>query len=155
VETNARALEQVVVTQRRELGRNLDALQDEARALVDEAKALVDWRQQFRKHTGATLAVAATVGVVVGMATAPRRRHQRPLFAAPAAAPEPVLRRATNVVRAIDPQDRAGRAVGELRDGVVDALVGLASAKAAELLGRVLPGFNEQVVRGRGYSGSR
>jgi len=154
VETDARALEQVVVTQRRELGRNLDALQDEARALVDEAKALVDWRQQFRKHVGATLAVAATVGVVVGMATAPRRRHQRPLFA-PAVAPEPALRRATSVVRAIDPQDRAGRAVGELRDGVVDALVGLASAKAVELLGRVLPGFNDQVARGRAYSGSR
>lgn len=144
METDARTLEQLVVSQRRELGRNLDALQDEARALVD-------WRQQFRKHAGATLAVAATVGAVVGMITA-RRRRQRPVFSPVAS--EPAFRRATNMVRALDPQDRAGRAASELRDGVVDALVGLASAKAVDLLGRVLPGFNEQ-IRGRASAGTR
>ncbi len=123
--TETRALEQLIVERRRDLDRNMEALRDEARALVD-------WREHYRKHTGAAIGVAVAAGVLAGFMTASRRPASRRMdFDA--------RRRAQGLLRAIDPHERTAHAAAEIRDGLVSALVGLVSAKVVDALGRVVP----------------
>jgi len=129
VDRDPRALEELIAQRRQDLGRNLDALEDEARALVD-------LRRHYRNHTGTALALAAAAGTFIGLMTArPRRRM---------ASPSATGQRAQRVLHAIDPDNRAVRAAADIRDGIVDALVGVAAAKVADVVSQLIPGFQNR-----------
>lgn len=121
-------IEQHLVTEREELGRNLDEM--EARV-----KDMTDPKVYFDKHTGWVLGSAVAAGfilaVAVGKANAKPKesepgRHQRDRAGSPMFGPTRVNRFAETV------------------ETIFDGLVGVASGKLHSFIENAVPGFQKQ-----------
>jgi hypothetical protein len=130
---DTRQIEHDIRAERKDLDRNLHELEAQARALTD-------WRTHYRNHAGATLSVAFGSGLLMGLLVGGRRNGHRP------AAPAPPRSRSVgfNALRALGDNPRARQQVGEIWDRILETLIGVASAKAVDVLGSVVPGFRNE-----------
>jgi hypothetical protein len=130
---DARQIEREIRTERDNLGRNLQELQRQTRELAD-------WRTHYRNHAGSFLAAAFGGGLAIGLLSVQRGRQQFP-----AEAPRSRFRPAGfSALRAIGDNPRARRQVGDTWQQILDTLIGLASAKAINVLGSYVPGFRHE-----------
>lgn len=130
---DARQIERQIRAERDNLGRNLQELQRQTRDLTD-------WRTHYRNHSGAVLAAAFGGGLLAGVLSAGRGRE---IF--PSEAPRPRFRPAgLSALRALGDNPRARHQVGETWEQILDTLIGLASAKAIDVLGSYVPGFRHE-----------
>lgn len=137
-------IERDIVTERSELGRNLEELETKARALAD-------WRTHYRNHAGLALGVvfgtAVVAGALIGRSRTPRVHTPRP----------------ERVARPSEPREpsRYRRHLEETWQGVTAALLGVATAKAIDVVSDLVPGFRDHYGQrtpeaGRaGYAGER
>ena len=136
---DTRRIEEEIRAERRELGRNLKTLEFHARDLTD-------WRRHYRRHIGAVLAVAFTTGALIGLKSAgagPRpMARQRP-------DPSSAARPGFNPIGLIRDNPRARQVVGNKWDGILEALINVASAKAVQWIARVIPEFEEEYAAAR------
>lgn len=134
---DARAIEEAIRMERHELGRNIDHLQE-------RTKALTDWRAQYRNHAGASLALAFGGGVALGLLA--RRSNARPAYSYQDHRPEAEPSRPVGFhpLKAIGENPKVRQQVGEVWDEILEALITIASAKAVDLLGSVVPGFRDE-----------
>jgi len=133
---DARSIEEAIRFERHELGRNIDELQE-------RTKALTDWRSQYRNHAGASIALAFGGGVALGLLA--RRASPRRSYAyADRPDPEPSRPVGFHPLRAIGENPKVRQQVGEVWDEILEALITVASAKAVDLLGSVVPGFRDE-----------
>lgn len=145
-------IERDIVTERSELGRNLEELETKARALAD-------WRTHYRNHAGLALGVvfgtAVVAGALIGRNRAPRVHVQRLVDPRP-----------ERVVRPSEPKtprepSRYRRHLEDTWQNVTAALLGVATAKAIDVVSDMVPGFRDHygqrsVEAGRvGYAGER
>ena len=145
---DTRQIAQEIRAERHELGRNLDELQQ-------QAKALTDWRTHYRRHAGPTLAVAFSGGVILGLLASgsSSNRSRRRLVPADYVSPEPAMPpqdpqtlkpRKLAALKTLADNPRARRQVGDAWDHMLEALIGVASAKAIDLIANVVPGFRDE-----------
>ena len=141
---NTSQIEREIRAERTELGRNL-------RELETKARDMTDWRTHHRNNPGLFMGMAFSGGFVFGLLTLPSRRtatrdfesYEEPFEAA--AAPRPKLR----VPRVLtETRDLAGRQLGQTWEHIASALLGVASAKAVELVAEMIPGFRDHYERG-------
>jgi len=143
-------IEQDIMAERNELGRNLQLLENKARSLAD-------WRTYFRNHPFAMMGIALGGGVLLGVltrnVTSEGSEYDADHLIEPDdshyAAPSPFASSAS----------RAKRQFGDTWDHIADALLAVASAKAIEFVGQKVPGFREQFAarhpEHRGFSSGR
>lgn len=144
---DTRQIAQEIRAERNNLGRNLDELQQ-------HAKDLADWRTHYRRHAGPTLAVAFSGGVILGLLASGSRSTggRRRLVPADYASPEPemppgpqsVKPRRLAALKTLADNPRARRQVGDTWDHMLEALIGVVSAKAIDLIANVVPGFRDE-----------
>ena len=131
-----RAIEEAIRMERHELGRNIDHLQERARALAD-------WRTQYRNHAGASLALAFGGGIALGLLA--RRSGSRPRYSyTDRPDVEPSRPVGFHPLKAIGENPKVRQQVGEVWDEILEALITVASAKAVDMLGSVVPGFRDE-----------
>jgi hypothetical protein len=134
---DARAIEETIRLERQELGRNIDHLQE-------RTKRLTDWRSQYSDHAGVSLALAFGGGVALGL-LARRSGSARSAYAYDrTAAPDASRPAGFNPLKAIGENPKVKRQVGEVWDEILESLITIASAKAVDLLGSVVPGFRDE-----------
>lgn len=121
-------IERDLAAERADLGRNLDALQTKARELTD-------WRHHYRNHPGQLLAVALAGGVVLGIMAGGKPTARRRTLASSADPMQP------------HPRNRALDRLEQDWHHISDALMGVASAKVMEFVGKLVPGFRDQLHR--------
>jgi hypothetical protein len=130
---DARQIEREIRAERDHLGRNLQELQRQTRELTD-------WRTHYRNHAGPFLAAAFGGGLAIGLLSI---RHGRETFRSEA--PQPRFRPARfSALRALGDNPRARHQVGETWQQILDTLIGVASAKAIDVLGSYVPGFRHE-----------
>ncbi len=100
--------------------------------LEDKVKSVTDWRQQYQKHPGAFLAVAAGAGLLLALLTRGRASAAVPV------APEPVA--------PPPPRTRAHGDVDHSISTVKSALIGVAATKAISALSKLVTGFEDQLA---------
>ena len=111
-------------------------LRSNFRELESKVRTATDWRHYYEKNTGAALAVAAGAGVLISMLSRTRTTPSSPsTITAPSSQGTP--RQASRVA------DEALEAWNTTKS----ALVGVAASQIHSLLGRLVPGFNEQVKK--------
>ena len=133
-------IEEEIRAERHELGRNLKTLEY-------QAKDLADWRRHYRRHAGAVLAVAFATGALIGLTieecTRPRpMARPRPDMSHPAKA-------GFSPIGLIRDNPRARQVVGDKWDGILEALINVASATAVEWISHAIPGFREEHTAAR------
>ena len=130
---DTRQIEREIRAERDDLGRNLQELQRQTRDLTD-------WRTHYRNHSGAVLAAAFGGGLIIGLLSAP---HGRQRF--PSEVPRTRFRPAgLGALQALGDNPRARQQVGETWEQILDTLIGVASAKAIDVLGSYVPGFRHE-----------
>jgi hypothetical protein len=130
---DTRQIERDIRIERNNLDRNLHELEA-------QAKALTDWRTHYRNHPAASLSVAFGGGLLMALLVGGRRNgHAAPRMAS-AATPRP-RSAGFNALRALGDYPRARQQVSETWERILETLIGVASAKAVDLLGSVVPGF--------------
>lgn len=147
---DTRQIAQVIRAERHDLGRNLDELQQ-------QAKALTDWRTHYRRHPGTSLGLAFGSGMILGLlASGSRARGGRnrgwssslagfTRTSAESATPDSPSRPSRlAALKHLADNPRARRQVGDAWDHMLEALLGVASAKAIDLISNVIPGFREE-----------
>lgn len=135
---DARAIEEAIRMERHELGRNIDHLQE-------RTKALTDWRLQYRNHAGVSIALAFGGGVALGLLARRAGSSSRGSYAyANRTDAEPSRSVGFNPIKAIGDNPKVKQQVGEVWDEILEALITIASAKAVDLLGSVVPGFRDE-----------
>ena len=135
-------IEDEIREKRDNLGRNLDELEDKARELAD-------WRTHYRNHSAAFVGAAFGVGVVLALATIPRRSHTNDVTDLELdTSHDPYRDRPRYAARqSHGTASKALRHVGETWEQIADALLRTASTKAIELVGEFVPGFRDNVRR--------
>ena len=126
VETTAQIETHIEVT-REHLGANLDALER-------KIKSATDWREYFQSTPMTLLGAAFAGGAMLAIATGVRhnRRGSR-LVQSAKSAPQPRSSHADEVVTMLD--------------HIKGALVGMAATKMKDVVGQVVPGFQEEFDR--------
>ena len=133
---DARTIEEAIRMERHELGRNIDHLQE-------RAKALTDWRSQYRNHAGASIALAFGGGIALGLLA--RRSGSRSSYSyADRPDAEPSRAVGFHPLKVIGDNPKVRQQVGQVWDEILEALITVASAKAVDLLGSVVPGFRDE-----------
>jgi hypothetical protein len=125
-----------------------DALRSNFDELEAKVKSVTDWRRHFERHPGASMAAALGAGAVLAtMVGRQSRRRGEALssgsagqFRASAGASASGVREPGGTARAI-------------WDPLRDALIGVAVMRATGFLEQILPGFQEQLKRGRKANG--
>jgi len=120
-------IERDIAAERNELGRNLQLLESKARSLAD-------WRTYFRNHPFAMMAVALGGGVVLGALTTGRMHTSEPQTSEGFAARRDIESDYPGVSHFSSSAGRARRQLGDTWDHIADALLGVAAAKAIELV---------------------
>jgi hypothetical protein len=148
---NTSQIEREIRAERTELGRNL-------RELETKARIMTDWRTHHRNNPGLFMGLAFSGGVVLGLLSMPRRAATRDFetYEEPFdAAPVPPRRR-LRVPRVVtETRDLAGRQLGQTWEHIASALLGVASAKAVELVAEMIPGFRDHYEGGADDAGAR
>jgi hypothetical protein len=165
VDEDTRAIEREILVEREELSGTL-------RELESHARQLTDWRRYYRKHTGAALGATFGAGMVAGLITrksngASRRSTRRvqatssPESWEPGWEPDetPVVRqrRSSAAVRGLknlSQTTRAGQHLADTAAGILNALLGVVSAKAVDVVSHLVPGFRDEYHSRRGVAGS-
>ena len=142
---DTRRIEDEIRAERVELDRNLHTLESKARELAD-------WRTHYRRHTGAALALAFGVGILLGGKGRTNghggvRRHAT--LVAPTERSDSSLSSRTarvgfNALRMIGDNPRARYQVSETWQNVLETLVAMATGKAVRWLGSLVPGFSDE-----------
>ena len=148
-------IERDIAAERNELGRNLQLLENKARALTD-------WRTHFQNHPLAMMGVALGGGALLGALTSgigagafTSGDEDLPEHFEP---PEPRYHHQPSALS--ESATKLKHQFGDTWDRIADALLAVASAKAIEFVGEKVPGFREQFSaknpdhRG-GYTGGR
>lgn len=105
--------------------------------------APADWRAQYRSHAGVSLALAFGGGIALGLLA--RRSGSRSSFSYPDRPDaEPARPVGFHPLKAIGENPKVRQQVGEVWDEILEALITVASAKAVDLLGSVVPGFRDE-----------
>ena len=147
---NTSQIEREIRAERTELGRNL-------RELETKARTITDWRTHHRNNPGLFMGLAFSGGLVLGLLTTPSRRSGTRDFESyeePFDAP-PAPRRRLHVPRVVtETRDLAGRQFGQTWEHIASALLGVASAKAVELVAEMVPGFRDHYERGGDGTGA-
>lgn len=133
-------IEEEIRAERRELGRNLKTLEF-------QAKDLADWRQHYRRHAGAVLTMAFATGALIGL-TSRGAGARRPM-----ARPRPDTARPAQAgfspIGLIRDNPRARQVVGDKWNGILEALINVASATAVEWISNAIPGFRDEYTAAR------
>jgi len=144
---NTSQIEREIRAERTELGKNL-------RELESKARDMTDWRTHHRNNPGLFMGLAFSGGLVLGLlSTSSRRGGTRDFesYEEPFDAPSESPRRRLRVPRVVaETRDLAGRQLGQTWEHIASALLGVASAKAVELVGEMIPGFRDHFERGGG-----
>lgn len=119
-------IEREIRAERHQLDRNLTALEVKARQLAD-------WRTYYRHNPAVVLGLALGGGMVLG---------------AWAAGGPPSREAGRHHARTSPRRSVAGQRLEETWQSISDALLGVASARVMSLIGSVVPGFEEELVRG-------
>ena len=127
-------IEREIRSEREELGRNLEDLEQ-------KAKALADWRVHYANHPEVFLGAAVGVGLLLGVLTSgdSTERSAEAYPRSSEAYPRerlPLRERSRKAAQVIDTWGH-----------VSDALLGLATAKAIDVISEFLPGFRDQYER--------
>jgi hypothetical protein len=138
---DARQIEQEIEGTRADLGRNLDELEDRARELAD-------WRTHYRKHSNVFIGAAFATGFALGLATIPR--SDRVPRSRPSGRYEPLETHRPRFAAVARSADRAKHQFSNTWDQIADALLGLASAKAVQIVGDFVPGLRDHLRPGDG-----
>ncbi len=143
---NTSQIEREIYAERNELGRNL-------RELESKARTITDWRTHHRNNPGLFMGLAFSGGLVLGLLSMPSRRNATRDFESyeePFDAP-PAPRRRLRVPRVVaETRDLAGRQLGQTWEHIAAALLGVASAKAVEVVSEMIPGFRDHYDRSEG-----
>ena len=149
---NTSQIEREIRAERTELGRNL-------RELETQARTMTDWRSHHRNNPGLFMGLAFSGGLVLGLLSMPTRRSATRDFESvesyeePFDAPAPPRRR-LRVPRVVaETRDLAGRQLGQTWEHIAAALLGVASAKAVEVVAEMIPGFRDHYERGDSVDG--
>lgn len=123
-------IERDIVIERAELGRNLEDLEQKARELTD-------WRVHYSHRPAVFLGAALGTGLVLGALTGGGHSH-RPRSARVVGIPpkRPLTERSPKAAH-----------VASTWGHISDALLGLATAKAIDVIADYLPGFRDQYER--------
>jgi hypothetical protein len=121
-------IEQEIMAERRQLGRNLSEFEM-------KAQQLRDWRTYYRRNPTLLLGLALGGGLALS-AMARRRRSISPTAAGQTAR-----------VRASLPPSRTRRHVQDTWATVSEVLLGMAAGKVMEFVGGVVPGFTDELNR--------
>jgi len=154
VDEDTSAIEREIYEERQELNGNLQELEY-------QAKALVDWRRYYRNHTGTVLAAVFGGGLLLGYMSArpsssPYRRSlaaREPWSDGSETRTRPHRERNFNMQRLkdISQNTRAGRQLSDTLSGIFDALIGVASTKAVQLVSQNIPGFRDEFESRQGH----
>lgn len=142
-------IERQIAAERSNLGRNLHELEH-------KAKELTDWRTHYRNHTGVALGVAFGGGLLLGALTAGSRNGSSAyasengdlpyeLTATPRRSEPGKIKTLTAAAGSSEVGQHLKRQVDDVWRMIVDALVGVGTAKAVDFIGRNVPGFREQM----------
>ena len=136
---NTRQIVEDIRAERHELGRNLEELEA-------QAKDLADWRTHYRRHPGAAIAIAFSGGVVLGLLGAGSPGGLRDIDTdAVRRDASPRSRHAGfNALKALGDNPRARQQLGDTWNEILETLIGLASVKAVNVIGNLLPGFRDE-----------
>jgi hypothetical protein len=126
VETTAQ-IETHIAATRAHLGANLDALEG-------KIKSAADWREHFQSRPMTLLGAAFAGGIALAMAITSRHGRRRPR----------AVRRAELARRPRGPHTEE---VVTMLDDIQGALVGMAATKMKDVVGQVVPGFQEAFDR--------
>jgi hypothetical protein len=129
VDESMRRIGESIHAERRNLDRNLAELEQ-------HVLSMADWRTHYRNHTWAAVGIAAGTGLVMGMLTAVSPRAYRERGG-----------RAWSALAQLDHHGRTRSRLGETWDGILDALLGVASSAAIHFVSRHVPGFQEEFGR--------
>jgi hypothetical protein len=129
---NTDQIERDIRAERAELGRNLEDLEL-------KAKELADWRVHYRNHPAVFLGAAAGIGVLLGAVMTPA--------IVPSAGPS---RNPTSPGRPFLQGSPRAAQLMTAWEHVSSALLGLATAKAVDMIAEYLPGFRDQYERQAG-----
>jgi hypothetical protein len=138
---NPNQIEREIRQERSDLDRNL-------RELEDKTRALADWREHHRNHPGLFLGLAFGAGMALGLATVPQmKRVGRSTWAERDTSHDPL-----HPVSAMSSGNAGTRAlarqqISETWHDIADALLRVASARAVEFVGELVPGFRDQFGR--------
>ena len=164
MDEDTREIEREILVEREELTGTL-------RELETHARQLTDWRRHYRRHTGTALGVTFGVGVALGlMMTSPNGAPRRSTIRA-SSSPEswepgweseeaPLRRRhrttnaAVRGLKSLSQTTRAGQQLGDTAAGILNALLGVATAKAVEVVSNLIPGFRDEYQTRRGGLGA-
>ncbi len=124
-------IERQIVTERGDLGRNLNELQS-------KVQEVTDWRVQFQKRPMLMIGVAAGGGLLLASLTG-RKSRSRPHYAGGGdGAHEFEHRRGTELQK--------NKAL-ETFDNIKGAMIGVAANTFQDFLGQLIPGFRDQVQK--------
>ena len=132
---DARSIENEIRTERQDPGRNIDQFQR-------QVNAPTDWRSLYGNHAGATLAIAFGGGVALGLLA--RRMHGPAPASDRPPGWEPARPVGFNPLKAIGENPKVQQQVGQVWDDILEVLISVASAKAIEVLGSFVPGFQDE-----------
>jgi hypothetical protein len=137
-------IERYIREQRRELGQNLNELQQ-------KVKDTVDWRSQFEEHPVAMLGIAMGGGFLLSaiMGSGRRTKYGSPLTDRATWDSDP----SAAISSSPAPSRMNGKAT-EQWNAVKAALIGVAAAKLGDVIESVVPGFNDEYSRVRTNSDS-
>lgn len=121
-------IKQHIDTEREQLGRNLDEIED-------RVKNATDIRRQFNKHIPWILGGAAAGGFLLSRALR-KSSTSAPIPSSDAYADE-------RINATIQPRSRHVKRVYETFDNILEGLIAVASAKLSSFVADVVPGFKE------------
>ena len=105
--------------------------------LEQKVKSATDWRQHFENNPGAFLAAAVGGGLLLSLMASQKRRTIYTPSAAPAGLSAGASAPASGPIH---------ETIGEIKG----ALFGVAATQAKSFISKLVPGFEEQLARGKG-----
>jgi hypothetical protein len=134
-------IEDHIRTTQRELGSNLQELED-------KVKDATNWRVQFERHPMALLGIAFAGGLLLSAGLGGRRRHTPPYYGP--WTPGPHLSGSGLGTPVNDPGLERKEKPSDVWGGIKGALLAAAGTQVSSVLGELLPGFKEHATQASG-----